>query len=397
VIDDVHRLRQRERAGDMGRGDFANAVPDHGLGPDAPRRQPLGKRHLQREYRRLGDGRLADARAVLQSRQLVEQRPSGPLREKLVAGLHGLSKQRILPQQPAPHTPPLGALSGEHECEPPTARSATRYHGVGRLAGGDRAQRAHRRVGGFGRHDQTMIEMGASQRQSSRDVGERTWTRLERVRELGTRGRQRGLARCRYRNERRPPIRRGIIDNRFRRLWRLFDNRTGVRAAETEGIDSCNPRPMPPRPRPELALHANAEAVEIDVGVGCLEVQARRDLSLPHAQSRLDQPRYTGRRLEVADIGLDRTDDAGALPRASFAEHRTNRARFDRITDRGPGPVRLDVADMAGTKAGSRAGVPQHGDLRVAAGDRDRARVAVLIDGGGPDHRVNAVTIEQRS
>ena len=207
VIDDIHGLRQRERAGNVRRGDFADAVPDHRLGPDAPRRQPLGKRHLQREYRRLGDDGLVDARAILRSRQLVEQRPSGPLREELVAALDGLSKQRILPQQPAPHAPPLGALPGEHECEPPAACSATRYHGVGRLAGGNRAQRAHRRLGGLRRHDQSMIEMGASQRQGSRDVGERTGTRLEPVRELGTRGRQRGLARRRYRNQRRPPIR----------------------------------------------------------------------------------------------------------------------------------------------------------------------------------------------
>ena len=102
VIDDIHRLRQRERAGDVSGGDFADAVPDHRLGPDAPRRQPLGKRHLQREYRRLGDDGLVDARAVLQSRQLLEQRPSGALREEPVAGLHGLPEQRIVLQQPRP-------------------------------------------------------------------------------------------------------------------------------------------------------------------------------------------------------------------------------------------------------------------------------------------------------
>ena len=131
--------------------------------------------------------------------------------------------------------------------------------------------------------------------------------------------------------------------------------------------------------------------------VRAFEVQARRNLPLPHAQSRLDQPRDPGRRLEVADIGLDRTDDAGALPRASFAKHRTDRARFDRITDRGPGAVRLDIADMARANAGSRAGLPQHSDLRVAAGDRDRAGAAVLVDGSAPDHRVDAVAIAQRS
>src|SRR5262249_25386470 len=143
--------------------------------------------------------------------------------------------------------------------------------------------------------------------------------------------------------------------------------------------------------------HANAQAVEIDVRVRALEMQAGRNFSLPHAQGRLDQPRDPSRRLEVADIGLDRTDDAGALRRASFAEHRTDRARFDRVADRGPGTVRLDIADMARINGGSRASLPQHGDLRVAAGDRDRAGAAVLIDGGASDHRMDAVAIEQRS
>ena len=117
--------------------DFADAVPDHRLGPDAPRREPLGKRNLQREYRGLGDDGFVDARAVLRSNQLFEQRPPGPLREELVTALDSLSEHRILLQKPAPHAPPLGSLPGEHKYQPPTARSPTRYHRGGSLAGSD--------------------------------------------------------------------------------------------------------------------------------------------------------------------------------------------------------------------------------------------------------------------
>ena len=126
-------------------------------------------------------------------------------------------------------------------------------------------------------------------------------------------------------------------------------------------------------------------------------MQVGRNLSLPHAQRRLDQPGDAGRRLEMPDIGLDRTDDAGVLRRAAFAEDRTDRVRLDRIADRGAGAVRLDIVDLARMNIGSRAGLPQHGDLRVATGDRDRAGATVLIDGGAPDHRVDAVAIEQRA
>src|SRR4029450_13176169 len=117
-----------------------------------------------------------------------------------------------------------------------------------------------------------------------------------------------------------------------------------------------------------LALHADAKAVEIDVRVRTLEVQARRDLCLSHAQGRLDQPRDSGRRFEMTDIGLDRTDDANPLRRASSAEHRTDRARFERITDRGPGTVRLDIADTAWMKIGLSRAPPAYAVRLVCAG-----------------------------
>src|SRR5258705_8406637 len=205
-----------------------------------------------------------------------------------------------------------------------------------------------------------MIEMGASQRQSSYDVGKRARTRLELFHELGAHSRQRSPARRRYRNQRRPPISRSVIENRFCRLRRLFDDRAGVRATEAERVDGCYSRPVSARPRPELMLHANAKAVEIDVRVWALEMQARRNRSLSHAQGRLDQPGDSSRRFKVADIGLDRTDDANALCPASFAEHRTDRMRFDWITDRSAGTMRLDIADIARMNIGSRAGLPQH-------------------------------------
>src|SRR4051794_30142035 len=109
--------------------------------------------------------------------------------------------------------------------------------------------------------------MRAPQRQSSCDIGKRARTRLERFREMGTHGRQRGPARGRYRNQRRPPISRRAIEDLRRWLRRLFDDRAGVRAAEAEGIDSCYSGPVPDRPRPEFALHTDAKAVEIDLWV----------------------------------------------------------------------------------------------------------------------------------
>src|SRR4051794_12776928 len=69
----------------------------------------------------------------------------------------------------------------------------------------------------------------------------------------------------------------------------------------------------------------------------------------------------------------------------------------DGIADCGSGTVCLYITDLARMNIGFGASLPQHGDLRIAAGDRDRARTTVLIDGGASDHRVDAVTIEQCS
>src|SRR5712691_6467192 len=99
----------------------------------------------------------------------------------------------------------------------------------------------------------------------------------------------------------------------------------------------------------------------------------------------------------MPDIGFDRTNDAGVLRRAAFAEDGTDRIRFNRIADRGAGSMRLDVINPARMDIGPRAGLPQHCDLRVATWDRDRARATVLTDGSGPDYGMDAVAIEQRA
>src|SRR4051794_1189158 len=99
----------------------------------------------------------------------------------------------------------------------------------------------------------------------------------------------------------------------------------------------------------------------------------------------------------MADVGLDRADEAGVFRRAAFAEHRTDRTGFDRVSDRRAGSMRLDIVDAAGVDIGFRTGLPEHGDLRIAAGDGDRAGAAILVDGRAADHRVDAIAIDERA
>ena len=62
-------------------------------------------------------------------------------------------------------------------------------------------------------------------------------------------------------------------------------------------------------------------------------------------QHDLEESRHSGRRLEMADVGLDRADQqrpSGRVPRQNTARAQPH---FDRVAERGAGSVRLDIVD----------------------------------------------------
>ena len=65
-------------------------------------------------------------------------------------------------------------------------------------------------------------------------------------------------------------------------------------------------------------------------------------------QHRLDQARHSGSRVEVADIGLHRSERAIAAPVGAPAESLGQRCHLDRISERRARAVSLDVADLIG-------------------------------------------------
>ena len=96
--------------------------------------------------------------------------------------------------------------------------------------------------------------------------------------------------------------------------------------------------PGPPRAarllRPVLRLrrHAHRQRLPFDERVGVLEVKVPRDHPLLHRQHGLDQPGDPGRRLEMADVGLDRAHQQRAVDRAPLAVDRSGppAPRWDR-------------------------------------------------------------------
>src|SRR5947207_1490228 len=99
-----------------------------------------------------------------------------------------------------------------------------------------------------------------------------------------------------------------------------------------------------------------------------MEMKARRNLRVLYGERGFDEAGHAGRRLEVTEVGFDRSDQDGLIRGAVRGEHGAERLQLDRIAERGARAVRLEVADGAGGDAGPLQGGANDGLLRWAVG-----------------------------
>ena len=111
----------------------------------------------------------------------------------------------------------------------------------------------------------------------------------------------------------------------------------------------------------DLEVHS----VEVDVRVGPGVVDRRWNLVVPQRQSDLRQAGRTGRRLQVTDVGLDRTQQCGLISGPTPADDAAQRVGLDRVAEDGAGAVRLDVVDGARVDTGVVVGPAQHIGLGI--------------------------------
>ncbi len=167
-----------------------------------------------------------------------------------------------------------------------------------------------------------------------------------------------------------------------------------VRAAEAERTDAGHGRAFGPRPGP--GVHLKVQPRQRDVRVGRREVQARGQLPVLQAQHGLEQAGDPGRRLQVADVRLDRPDQQRCRPGRDRAQRGAEAGRLDRVADRGPGSVQLDVVDQAGVDPGLVVRPGEQGLLRRGAGHRQPVGVPVVVHRAADDDRGDPVTVGQR-
>ena len=116
-----------------------------------------------------------------------------------------------------------------------------------------------------------------------------------------------------------------------------------------------------------------------------VEMQMWRNPFVLQGQHHLDHAGDAGRRLEVADIGLDRADQQRIVGGSSGAERVRERADFDRIAERGAGAVGFDIADRGRLEPGIGERGADHRLLRRTVRHGQAAAAAVLVDGGAAD------------
>ena len=209
--------------------------------------------------------------------------------------------------------------------------------------------------------------------------------------------RQGSRAARRERQQAEPPVvgRRHRCRNRAH-LGRFLEDDVRVGSGEPERTDPGNPGPSVACPGEGLVHHPHRKPVPRNVRRRFAEVQVLRQYLVLERQDDLDQTRDSRGCLQMPDIRLHRPDQQRPVGVAPFAQCRTGGLDFDRITQRGAGPVRLQVSHVTGcdTRALQRLG--DHALLGDAVGHRQTTRRAILVDRAAPDHGPNPVTVADR-
>ena len=174
----------------------------------------------------------------------------------------------------------------------------------------------------------------------------------------------------------------------------LLQHDVGVRPRDAERIHACPPWPLATvGPLHGLGRYPHRQAFPVQARIGIPEVQVLRDHPGLHDHRRLDEPGHPGRRLEVADVGLDGADEQRLIGFTPSPVDRDRGIQLDGISHRGTGPVRLEVVHFRRRQA--RPGQRGFDDLlqRGGIGHRQSHAGPAVVDRGATDHGPDPVAI----
>ena len=396
--DHVNRVGQAERTRGLRGRDLADAVAEHHVGLQLAGGEAGGQRRLHREQQRLRDPGLLQPIRESVVMQGVHQGPVAEPGEQRVDGAEAVTEIRVAGEGVAAHSRPLAAIAGKHEAGGRHTGGGHPGDASGRTAGlCELAQgcRHFRRIAQ--RQGKAMAGRIALPGGGGSDAGD-----VASGRDGGGIGGcglvQRGTRMRRQQQQFGLPSHRAVgAGNRLLCRLGLADDDMGVGAAEPERRHTSQPGPVT-RQLDRLGGDSEVQGREIDPRVDAIEMQRRGQPAMLQGQDRLEQPSQAGRRLEMADVGLDRTDRQRRI--AFLAQRLADGGRFRRIADACAGamgfeegqPVRVDAAawtarpvkpveqfplsrdrrqgDAVGPAVGIDAGCQGDGANRIMAGDR---------------------------
>ena len=324
-----------------------------------------------------------------------EQRRPEQFVEDLRAAVDGVAEDRLPLVEPERHPGVLGALAGKQERHARPAagpRLATVETGAG--AAGEGVELGADRLPAVTGHGEAVLEVVAAGPRREADVRQLLARRPGAGRPVaGRQLPQRRLAPRRDREDVARPLGR-LSPGRGQR--RLLQQDVRVGAPEPEAVHSRQARRGAAPPSLERGRDLQWASLEPDLGVQPRQVDLGIDLLVLEAERHLDHARDAGGRLEVADVRLERAEQA-AVVRGALRPHDLRDGTHLRwVADRRARPVRLEVAELAGIDAGAGQGLAHHALLRLGARDGQRARPPVLVRRGAANQGMHVVAVAER-
>ena len=177
----------------------------------------------------------------------------------------------------------------------------------------------------------------------------------------------------------------------------LLDQRMGIDPAEPEPAErrAAGPPLLPRFPGPRLGQHPERTALVVEARRRGGEVGRRRERPVPECQQHLQQGGRARGRQGVADVRLDRADDAPARRPPLRAPEGAQAGELDGIADRRAGRVALDQVDVARVPAREVVRGAHCAELPLRTG-REQAALDVVRQPDRRDGRVDPVALPQR-
>ena len=176
----------------------------------------------------------------------------------------------------------------------------------------------------------------------------------------------------------------------------LLQDHMRIGTAEPERTHTCNTRTFVRKPRRQRGRNRRVQVAPMNMRIDRPQMQMRRHFPMLQRQHRLDDSGHAGRRFQMPDIRLDRSDQQTPISRPALAHNIRQRLRLNRIAQRRPRPVGFHIAHFGRRNMCVLQRLPQNRPLRRSIGDREAAACPVVIHGGPANHGQNIVVAVQR-